>query len=74
MEDTEEAYLRAEMRRVGGDGTEGFGGRAEQDVIDFGLVLVGDAGDLLRYGEDDVEIFGVEEFCLAVFQPLGAGE
>ena len=47
MEDTEEAYLRAEMRRVGGDGAEGFGRRAEQDVIDFRLVLVGDAGDLL---------------------------
>jgi hypothetical protein len=74
VEDTEKADLRAEVRGVGGDGAKGFGSRAEQDVIDFRLILIRDAGNLLREGEDYVEIFGVEEFCLAVFQPFGPGE
>ena len=44
VEDTEKADLRAEVRGVGGDGTKGFGSRAEQDVIDFRLILIRDAG------------------------------
>jgi len=74
VQDTEKADRCAQARGVGGDSASGFGGRAEQYVIDFGLVLVRDAGDLLRDGEHNVEIFGVEEFFPAVFQPLGAGE
>jgi hypothetical protein len=74
VEDPKKADLCAQVCGVGGDRAQNFGSRAEHDVIDFRLVLVGDAGDLLRHGEDNMKIFGVEEFRLTVFQPLGAGE
>ena len=59
MKDTEEADLCAQVRGVGGDSAKGFGRRAEQDVIDFRLILIRDAGNLLRDGEDNVEILSV---------------
>jgi len=35
----------AEMRGVGGDGDQGFGGDFEQEVMNDRLVLIGDVGD-----------------------------
>ena len=52
----EEADLCAEMIGIGGDGAQRLGRRAEQDVVDHGLVLERDVGDLGRHGEHDVEI------------------
>ncbi len=40
----------------GGDGELGLGRRAEQQVVDHRLVLVGDLADLGRQGEDQVEV------------------
>ena len=38
-----DADAGAEVLGVGGDGDQGLGGGAEQQVVDDGLVLVGDA-------------------------------
>lgn len=46
----------------------------EQNVIDRLLILIGDGGDGLRDGEDDVEILGVEDLGLSILEPLGPGE
>jgi hypothetical protein len=40
----------------GGDGDQGLGDGFEQQVINDGVVLIGDVGDRSRQGEDDVEI------------------
>ena len=44
------------MTGIGGDREHCLGGRAEQQVIDRGLIMERDLADLGRQGEDDVEI------------------
>lgn len=48
VEDGEDADAGAEVFGIGCDGDEGVGGSLEQDVVDRGLVLVGDVSDLGR--------------------------
>jgi hypothetical protein len=62
MKDGKEAELRAEMFGIGGDCQQSFGGGAEQDVIDRCFVVKGNSGDLLRQGEDDMEVRDGQEF------------
>jgi hypothetical protein len=71
VEDSEEAELCAEVLGIGGDGAQGFGGGVEQDLVDRSVVVMGDGGDLLRHGEDDVEVWHGEELGLSVLKPLG---
>src|SRR5215469_16845858 len=70
----EEADFSAEMLGIRSDGAQGFGGGTEEDAVDRLFVLIGEGGNLLRQGEDDVEILGFQKFGLPVFQPLGAGQ
>jgi hypothetical protein len=63
----------AEMLRVRGDGDERLGRRLEQDVVDDGLVLVGDVGDRGRQREDPVVVGHVQQLGLAVGQPFPGG-
>ena len=51
---------------------QGLRGGAEHEVVDHGLVLVGDGGDLLRHGEDDVEVLDRQQLGLPVLEPLRA--
>ena len=74
MQHAQKADLGAQMGRVSGDGAESLGRGAEQDIVDDTIVLEGDDRDLLRHREDNMEILGVEEFRLAVSEPLRAGE
>ena len=46
----------AEMFWIGGDGEHGLGAGLEQQIVDHPLVLIGDVGDRLRQGEDQVEV------------------
>jgi hypothetical protein len=46
------------------DGTQRLAGSPEQNVVDDLLVLQGNGGDGLRYGEDNVKILGVEKLGL----------
>ena len=64
------ADTRAEVLGVGGDREQRFGGRAEQQVVDDRLVLVGDRGDLGRQREDHVEIADRQQVGLAGREPI----
>ena len=66
----EEADLGAEVFGIGGNGAQGFGGGAEENAVDHFLVLVRDGGNLFRQREDDMEVLGVEELGVAMFDPL----
>jgi len=60
MEHRKESDLRAKMLGVRRNGTQGLSGGPEQNVVDDLLVLQGNSGDRLRYGENHVKILGVE--------------
>src|SRR5207253_4364590 len=60
----------AEVPGIGGDGEQRLGRRAEQQVVDDRLVLVGDRGDLGRQREDDVEIADRQQIGLAGREPI----
>jgi hypothetical protein len=55
---------------ISGDGEQRLGRRAEQQVVDHRLVLVGDRGDLGRQGEDQVEVADRQQVGLAGGQPV----
>jgi hypothetical protein len=74
MKDGEKADLGAQVLRIKRDRTKGLGRRLEQDVVDLGFVLIGDDGDLVGDREDHVEIFRIEQFSLAILDPLSAGQ
>ena len=59
----------AKMLRVGGDCDGGFGRCLEQDVVDDGLVLIGDVGDRAGQRVDEVEVGYRQQLGLALFQP-----
>jgi hypothetical protein len=50
---------------IGGDGEQHLGRRTEQQIVDHGLVLVGDPCNLGRQREDEVEIADRQEIRLA---------
>jgi hypothetical protein len=68
---TTQADLGAQVLGVSRDGAQRLSGSPEQNVVDDLLVLQGNRGNGLRYGEDHVKIWGVEKLGLTVFQPLG---
>src|SRR5215469_14371467 len=71
MQHREESDLRAQMLRVSPNGAQRLGGSAEQNIVHGLLVLQGDGGDGLRYGEDHMKILSIEKLGSAVFQPFG---
>ena len=74
MEHGEESDLRTQVFGISGDGPQGFGRGAEENAVNHLLVLVGDWGNLFRHREYNVEVLAVEEFRLAVLDPLGASQ
>ena len=60
----------AEMPGIGGDGEQRLGCRAEQQVVDHRLVVIGDRGDLGRQGEDQVEVADGQQIDLAGGEPV----
>src|ERR1700761_3868713 len=74
MKHSEEANFRTEMLWVGSNRAQGLGGRLKQDIVEGGLVLKGNCSDLLWHGKNEVEVLGVEQFGLTVFQPLGTSQ
>src|SRR5262249_46847353 len=65
-----EADLHTEALGVRGDRQQRLGARLEQEVVDDGLVVVGDGADLRRQGEHDVEVGHLQQLGLARLQPL----
>ncbi len=49
---------------------KGSGSGLERDVVNHGLVLIGDVGDLSRQGEDHMIVRHRQEFGLARGEPL----
>ena len=74
MKNGEEANLRSQVLGIGSYSAQGFGCGLKQDVINHLLVLICDRGNLIRDGEDDMEILAVENLRLSVFYPVCAGE
>jgi hypothetical protein len=64
------ANARAEVLRIGGDREQRLGGRAEQQVVDDGLVLISNRGDLGRQCEDHVKIADRQQIGLAAREPI----
>jgi hypothetical protein len=56
VEDGEEADAGAEVFGIGRNGDHGFGRGLEQNVVDHGLVVIGDVGDLRWQREHDMEV------------------
>jgi hypothetical protein len=65
-----DADAGAEMLWIGSDGEQCLGRRAEQQIVDHRLVLVGDRGDRGRQGEDQMEIADREQVGLARGKPV----
>ena len=58
---------------IGGDRQHRLGRRPEQQVVDGGLVVERDVGDLGRQREDDVEVSDRQQVGLALGQPGARG-
>ena len=63
----------AEVLGVGGDGVQGLGCGLEHEIVDHGLVLPGDVGDLGGDSEHDVVILDGQQVALSFGQPLFGG-
>src|SRR6516165_5242428 len=74
MEHGKESDLGAQMIGVSRDGAQRLSGSPEQNVVDNLLVLQGNDGNGLWYGEDDVKILSVEELGSTVLEPLGPSQ
>jgi hypothetical protein len=74
MEHGKESDLGAQMLGVSRDGAQRLSGSPEQNVVDNLLVLQGNDGNGLWYGEDDVKILSVEELGSTVLEPLGPSQ
>ena len=70
MEHGGDADPGAQMLGIGGDSEHGVGRRFEQEIVDHGLVLVGDVGDRRWQREHHMEVRHREEFGLAFGEPL----
>jgi hypothetical protein len=62
-----------EMLGVAGDCERGFGRRLEQEILDHGLILVGDVGDWAWQREHHVEVWHGQQLGLALGEPLICG-
>src|SRR5277367_5446576 len=70
MKHGKEADFRAQMSGIAGNGEQGFGSGAEQQVVDDFLVVEGDGRDGLREREDQVAVLGGQQLGLALLEPL----
>ena len=64
-----DADARAEVLGVSRDRHHRLRRRAEQQIVDEGLVLAGDVGDLGRQREDDMEVADRQQIGFALGQP-----
>jgi hypothetical protein len=72
VEHGEEADPGSQMPRVRRDGRQSLGRDLEQNVVDHPLVLKSERSNLFRDGENNVKVRHLEEFRLAVLDPLRA--
>jgi hypothetical protein len=72
MQHGEEAEFHAQTFRIAGNGEQGLGGGAEEDIVDQFFVVEGDGGDGFGEREDHVKILGGQQLSAALLQPLFA--
>src|SRR5216683_3111856 len=72
MEHQRRANLRAQMLRIGGDGTQGLGGNIEQQAVEYRLVVPGDRADRGGQREDHV-ILHRQQVGLTCLEPPVCG-
>src|SRR5450432_525443 len=70
MENRSDADAGAEVLWVSGDRGQGLGRGLEQDIVDHGLVLVGDVGNGRRQREHHVIVWYRQQIGLARRQPF----
>jgi hypothetical protein len=68
-----DADPRTQVTGISGNRQHRLGGRVEQHVIDHGLVVERDVGNLGRQSEDDVEVSDWQQVCLTLGQPGARG-
>ena len=73
MQHRGDADASAEVLGIGRDGDHGLGRGREQDVVDHGLVLIGDVGDGRRQREHHMEIPNRQQVGFALGEPLLGG-
>src|SRR5262245_66062838 len=69
VQDSSDADFGTEMLGVAGNRQHGVGGGVEEEIVDYGLVVVGDGSDLGGQREDDVKVGGLKSFGLALLHP-----
>ena len=72
MKDGEKSDFGSQMFGIGGNGTQCFCCRLEENAVHSFLVLIGNSGNLFRHGENDMEVLTVEQLGLAILNPLCA--
>jgi hypothetical protein len=70
VEHSGEADAGAQVLRVSANDEQRLGRRAEQQIVDHRLVLIGDRGDLGRQCEDHVEVVDRQQIGLAGGEPI----
>jgi hypothetical protein len=74
VEHGEKADLGPQVLGISADGEQGLRSGAEQDAVEFPLVLIGNRCNLFWYGEDHVEVLGVQQLGLTILEPLSPGK
>jgi hypothetical protein len=69
VEHTEETDFGAEMLGIASDLEEGFGAGLQQEMIQDFLVLQGERRQLMRKGEDNMDVARGEKFLTTRFEP-----
>ena len=72
MQHGKETDLRAQVFGIAGNGEQGIGHRAEQDLVNDFLVIEGDGGDWFRQREDHVKVLHGQQFGDALLDPAFA--
>jgi hypothetical protein len=70
----EETDLRAEVFRIGGDGSQSLGRGMEENPVEHLLVLESDGRDFFWHGENDMKVGHLEKFSLTILDPPGSGQ
>src|ERR1022692_705540 len=68
MQHREEAEFHAQAFGIAGNGEQGLGGGAEEDIVDDLLVVERDGGDGLGEREDHVEVLCGQQLFAALLQ------
>ena len=72
VEHTEEVDFGAKMLGIASDFEEGFGSGLQQQIVQDFLVLQGERRQLMRWGEDNMDVARGEKFLTTRLEPTVA--